>query len=1293
MGLTSYFGGGISTLIEQYKKKKEDEEKDKPIGKIGLTYDPDKPVGKVGAIEVAPVPTVETPKSSDLSPEFTDTKSRIDYYREKITWLEGIAEEKGGLGGSGYDAYRYAIEKFNENVNLYNKENPMEIQEPKKPQQFEQTGVKQRQRGIGELPRTQIESDDLPKTVRFIDDIFAGAPKGISMGVSGFAESFSNLIVEIGEREQILADPEEYEPTGKTKDEADFIKKLLIAKYGGDRFKKIRGEVATFTTKQGQKLVQEAQEWGRQFLPKADASEVEKFTADLFAGGTSLVGAIGVAVVTKNPKAAAMVFGLSARGGTYGAAREADVDPLKAGALGGVHQLTETVTEFIGLEFILTKMPVGKLLSIPMKGIGEGFQERTQGWFGNLVEKYGWNIAKDTNEGLNRETLIGFLLGGGASLVVDNISEEHGIDREDIQTEVEATYQHINDMTKDISFQDVVDSSEDYQMDIEPTSTDRFEDYLDQPTEEILDSIDETEFEDIPAQYEEEMRADIERPKIITLYKQEIEESKAKIKTTEEKLKVAPKALKRGYENDLIYEHSRITALEERIADKETRALAPDTISGEAIEATMAEGEQTDLTVTDVGTLTVTDEELGITETGEKLPAIPPREMKEYEPIHIPNVHAVLGEELKFREPTITKWYTPKLELMRNLGLEEILGNLPEARQLMDLKITTINHEINEVMKKLYKGAGKGERFKAWLTNKPIKKVANMRDLLNEYEKAPEYLSPSEREIFNNVRDLTTNLLNITNKFRRAAGLTEIPKLEAYIPHFLDEVAKAAADGKYPYVADVYRWTGKKFSRGKNPTSRRRTVSKITDLLNETFDKDLGKLLKAMVKYDLRDVFLALPYAQVRAEINALKGQIPKDTLQELEEYMQYDIFDSMTNLDKSINRFLIPGTNFLNVLLKPFGRVITDPVRLLSGAYRQGLMGGAIAGKPRIVIRNLFQRLLTMDLVPAGDFIKAQFSAPQDVMDKIRETTFYKSSVATFEDLPPLMKPVQIGMIPFQKSHAGLKFISNIDVAMRAGYNYGQRMIEWTNSDKGQKYIKDYAKKRGIKEGTKEYNELFWREGDQIKEAIEIGSRSQWFYHSTDMPRVFRGHGARAFWSLQSWWMNYFGKHVSEMSKRTFKGKTGRGRVIRKSDRSLSVRGMIAIFAMMAALKKYTGIDMIRYTIFPLPEMGKLPHGGQLLIDTYKIFQGSVEEKKQAIKEVGKGLQLLIPFSGAYKRYKDWFTGEISTKKMFFYMEYDNAWKQIWINVTPTKSQGVKPMGKIGGRNKIGKPKGKIGE
>jgi hypothetical protein len=120
----------------------------------------------------------------------------------------------------------------------------------------------------------------------------------------------------------------------------------------------------------------------------------------------------------------------------------------------------------------------------------------------------------------------------------------------------------------------------------------------------------------------------------------------------------------------------------------------------------------------------------------------------------------------------------------------------------------------------------------------------------------------------------------------------------------------------------------------------------------------------------------------------------------------------------------------------------------------------------------------------------------------------------------------------------------------------------------------------------------------------------------------------------------------------------------------------------------------MIKYTIFPFPNLRSISHSGKLLLDTYTVFIGTLEEKKTALKDVSKALALLIPFSGAYKQYKEWIIGDISTKQLLFYMEYDNNWKQIWVKTSPKKGVQSKPIGKIGGKSvKIGgTSKGKIG-
>lgn len=64
----------------------------------------------------------EIPLAKPEEENFAKPLARIKYYESKINWLEGIAKEKGYLGESGYDAYEYAIRKYNEAVNEYNKD-------------------------------------------------------------------------------------------------------------------------------------------------------------------------------------------------------------------------------------------------------------------------------------------------------------------------------------------------------------------------------------------------------------------------------------------------------------------------------------------------------------------------------------------------------------------------------------------------------------------------------------------------------------------------------------------------------------------------------------------------------------------------------------------------------------------------------------------------------------------------------------------------------------------------------------------------------------------------------------------------------------------------------------------------------------------------------------------------------------------------------------------------------------------------------------------------------------------
>ena len=605
--------------------------------------------------------------------------------------------------------------------------------------------------------------------------------------------------------------------------------------------------------------------------------------------------------------------------------------------------------------------------------------------------------------------------------------------------------------------------------------------------------------------------------------------------------------------------------------------------------------------------------------------------------------------EIEFKEPGLAKIITPKKYYLRILGAEPLLKNLIDSKELLSLKTGEVNKWVNDVIKKINKEATIVHKFKARIFNRPTDKVATMRDLLDKYENPPDFLKPKEKEVFKEVRDFTKDMLVKTNEVRDRVGLEPIKDIKTYIPHFLDELAKQIVNKKYPFPEDVKYWLGRNMPKKiYNPTALERRVKND---LEEFFSKDLGALLRTLAKYDLRDIYLSEPYSILRAELNALGDKIPASTKKEIDLFLRHDIFNYPTDLDQILNKTLEKPTDVINFFLKPLNRTISNPISSLSNVYRQGLMGGAIALKSRLVLRNLLtQKLLNMNIYPIKDYLRAQFwLTPKGVMDEIRDTTFYKLSIRKFEDLPPLLKPVQWGMYPYSKSHAGINYISNVDVSGKVGYYYGKDMIDWCGTSKGKAYIEKYAKKHNLIGKAK--NDLTWRKGDEIEEAIEAMSVTQWLYFSTDMPRVFRGKGARAFWSLQSWWMNWFGKHLREGLIR-MGGKTSRGRIVRPGDRINLIKGLAVIFALTEAVRMKTGIDMKRFLFFPFPTY-VYPHLLQLMLNTYKLVTADSDQKrKSAINGLRNNLILLIPFSGSWKRYWQFIKGEITLKEWLFYME-----------------------------------------
>lgn len=273
--------------------------------------------------------------------------------------------------------------------------------------------------------------------------------KGVWHGIISIPQSVGGLLRQWGETEMVRAGIMEFpkDPRWQGIDE-----KMFNALYERKLFKKQLGEVGEFASEKGQEIIAANREYVKDILPPEEANEADRLFFDVGAGFTSLALAIGASVVSGSPHLPALMFGAHAMGHTYQEAREAEVDPLKASALGTWNFATEAALEYIGLEFIMARLPFSKPISMALKGANEAFQEYMQEAGTNLVAKYGWDKMRKWNEGSERAALIGFILGGTVGGVIDVVHRETGTPKEAIKPMVENTFQELKKVENEIDY-------------------------------------------------------------------------------------------------------------------------------------------------------------------------------------------------------------------------------------------------------------------------------------------------------------------------------------------------------------------------------------------------------------------------------------------------------------------------------------------------------------------------------------------------------------------------------------------------------------------------------------------------------------------------------------------------------------------------------------------------------------------------------------------------------------------------------------------------------------------------
>jgi hypothetical protein len=680
-------------------------------------------------------------------------------------------------------------------------------------------------------------------------------------------------------------------------------------------------------------------------------------------------------------------------------------------------------------------------------------------------------------------------------------------------------------------------------------------------------------------------------------------------------------------------------------------------------------------------------------------------------------VAETVEQDVPLQQVGLAKWFTPKWLVNRLVGAETLLADVNAGMEAMAVERTELQGWIGNVIRKLRKEkdltrlpgileaeaqqeAGQNleelfggealverdptfipknavEETKAHILQQKIGEDSNpvhiMRDLLDTYEDAPGFLSESEANIFNQVRELTRYLLNRVNRARKARGDAEIPDVGAYITHWMDAAAGQEAEAR------IKTHEGKRGKRApRNVPNYTEIKRKVHGEMESMFSKDLGLLLQQMVKYDLRDIHITQPYQAALAELNDMdaRGLVPEDTYRTIHDYLKYDIREMQTSVDRMFNKSMKKIGDLLG-RVKFMKRAVDDPSRQVFGGLRKLGFLSALGFRLKSPLRNLGQRMLLMDLYRGRDFAKAQAVTMRladmpkvehpdtgetvDLIDLIREQDWYKITLQKYEDTVADVQNVRSrlgeaaqsvqekAMHLYSRSHAGNLFLSNVEVAALTGY------FDWENSfeqsQQGTEHYKE-AKRQAIKLGVP-HQSLLTQKEDMLWNVREAVRRTQWEYFAHSMPTLYRGQVARAAFQFKSWMMNYYFNHVRQMSSQMFTNRNSKGRLLTGRGRLRSLKGLGTIIATGSILEQAFGIHVLKFLVArDLDKLFMLDAPVPNFILSLVAFLGAEDERERKVAwgKLKNALKFWTPFSLAGKELWNVLSGEQDFDELLVY-------------------------------------------
>jgi hypothetical protein len=502
-----------------------------------------------------------------------------------------------------------------------------------------------------------------------------------------------------------------------------------------------------------------------------------------------------------------------------------------------------------------------------------------------------------------------------------------------------------------------------------------------------------------------------------------------------------------------------------------------------------------------------------------------------------------------------------------------------------------------------------------------------------------------EAEIARKYRKETQEMLERLNEVREELGQDKIKGIKNYIlhslrPEILNEVyQKGVIPSELAKVME--------YIPPKNVFLR--TAQQRTGVPEEWLIKDPHQLMKTMYAIDLRYINLQKALNKVNPYIKAVKNYSKEiivdgrktgvdewspETYKYIDDWIKQAIKMRPSNWDVLVNNLM--EHTIAPVMRKGGIKVSNMPYRDMVNFLSASVHTGALGMRVKPVLRNLVQS--TFDWVMYG-------------------TKYYMKGTGAFNSLilgrkSEAMKILNKSKVWRTRVPYEAQELSTLKKVFKIG-GLGYRLSDLHNVGKGLLTRYYYAKER-----------LNMNDTEAIKWADNDLPATQWSYRREDLPRAYWTTTGRAFWTLGSWWMNYYNRFLPEVCRRTFHGVDVDGRKVSSNERLAGMRLLMLIgilFGVREASEEMLGMT-IDYVGQIKPSFLREAPIIKTLYTLRDVGRGIVDENervlKKALRELEYTTKIFIPWYLASEELFKLIKGEKSIEDYLFYGNSGNKKK-----------------------------------